>query len=133
MINNEFLIKDFSLYKGVFSGIPDSLDNNPFFWERLSLYLERTAADTQSASVNLTIVDQNNEDIIRYRVKNNSVFLTSDNWDEGLDSRYFGPVPISSITGRIIFVLWSLDPDAESFFNKIRPRRILKFIGSRQL
>ena len=42
-----------------------------------------------------------------YRVKKSFIFLLADDWRKGFDSRYFGPVPVSSIKGRPVCVLWS--------------------------
>jgi hypothetical protein len=47
------------------------------------------------------------EKVTHYRVKKSFIFLLADDWRKGFDSRYFGPVPVSSIKGRPVCVLWS--------------------------
>ncbi|MGE0172970.1 MAG: signal peptidase I [Oligoflexales bacterium] len=42
-----------------------------------------------------------------YVVPENSVFACGDNRDNSTDSRIWGPVPLSYIRGKAIFVLWS--------------------------
>jgi type IV secretory pathway protease TraF len=37
-------------------------------------------------------------------------FLTGDNPDESTDSRHFGPVPVSQITGLVRWRYWPLPP-----------------------
>lgn len=43
-----------------------------------------------------------------YRVPHGSVFVVSDNKEKGLDSRYFGPVPLADVVGKARVVFFSL-------------------------
>lgn len=44
-----------------------------------------------------------------------SFFALGDNRDESRDSRFFGPVPRGLVTGRALFVYWSVAPPPEAF------------------
>lgn len=46
-----------------------------------------------------------------YRVPHGSIFVMSDNKDEGQDSRHFGPVPLVDVVGKARQVLFSVGPD----------------------
>jgi signal peptidase I len=38
-----------------------------------------------------------------------TVFVLGDNRDNSYDSRYFGPIPLSSLQGRLLYVYWAVD------------------------
>jgi len=38
-----------------------------------------------------------------------TVFVIGDNRDNSYDSRYFGPIPLSSLQGRLLYVYWAVD------------------------
>ena len=57
-----------------------------------------------------------------YTVTSDCYFLISDNWDQGPDSRYFGPISGRRILGRVSCVYWSADTNA------IHWKRVLRFI-----
>jgi signal peptidase I len=42
-----------------------------------------------------------------YQVRENCFFFMGDNWEQSLDSRYYGYVAASSIVGRASFIYWS--------------------------
>lgn len=131
-LKNDFLIKEFYRYTGKFSDIPDSLDRDYLFWEQLSSYLNKTV-EKGNPNIRLTIENKSGEGYTRYTVKDNYYFLLSDNWNSGLDSRYFGPISLSEIKGHVFMILWSTAPKEKNIFKKIKFRRLLKFIGKQDI
>lgn len=127
-LKNDFLIKEFYRYTGKFSDIPDSLEYDYLFWEQLTSYLNKTL-EKGHPNIRYKIESKDGESYTRYTVRNNYYFMISDNWDRGLDSRYFGPIALSEIKGRIFLILWSTNPKEGNIFKKVRFRRLLKFIG----
>lgn len=124
-LNNDFFIKDFSLFTGKFSDISDSLNSNWFFWDRLLAYLISTIDETKVDLKFSIMLDK--KQIQQYAVKEEFYFLISDNWEKGLDSRYFGPVKRGLIRGKILAVLWSFDPQIHEGIS-FRPRRIARIV-----
>lgn len=47
-----------------------------------------------------------------YRVPPGTVFAMGDNRDSSYDSRFWGPVPLNLIDGKVEFIQWSIAPDA---------------------
>ena len=124
-LNNEFVIKQFSLYEGPFNAIPDSLRSNWFFWDKLKAYLKATHTNK---NLFLTFLILNNKTpLTSYIIKHNYYFLISDNWIKGYDSRYFGPLSSEKMLGTIFCILWSYDSD-QPLFKRFRLSRTIKFI-----
>jgi signal peptidase I len=124
-LNNDYLIKDFSLYTGRFNNIPDSLFSDWLFWKNLQSYFDLYVED-KKIKLSFSIMEHQKM-ITEYIVKQNFYFLLSDSWDFGYDSRYFGPICQSVIFGRVTGVIWSFAPD-KSAFSALRPRRICKIL-----
>ena len=124
-LTNDYFIKDFTLYTGMFNAIPDSLYFDWFFWDRLKAYLISSNADNRIVVVFLFL--DNQTPIKKYKIKKDFYFLLSDNWCRGYDSRYFGPVISTSIKGKAIGILWSFTPGKPGK-RALRFRRIGKFI-----
>jgi signal peptidase I len=124
-LNNDFFIKDFSLFTGKFGDISDSLNSQWFFWDRLFAYLISTA-DDKKVDLKFSIL-KGEKSIKQYTIKSDFYFLISDNWEDGFDSRYFGPVMKELIEGKIIAVLWSFDPEKGKGMS-FRGRRIARII-----
>ena len=104
-VSNDYIINGFSLYKGAFDSIKEPNRNDWFFWTHLEDYL-RTDIEDRNVFLDFSMFI-NDIEINTYRVKKSYVFLLADNWNNGLDSRYFGPVQRSNIKGRAFLVLWS--------------------------
>ena len=51
-------------------------------------------------------------------------FMMGDNWNNSSDSRFWGFVPESHVIGKVSFVLFSIDKSADSFWKRVRWRRI---------
>ncbi len=104
---NNYQISGFTLYTGSIDSIPSELSTDWFFWVRLENYLKQVNTQ-RTVSLSFAVkFDQTR--IHHYIVKNDYVFLLADNWNSGLDSRYFGPVKSSNIIGRVFSVLWSYE------------------------
>jgi signal peptidase I len=114
----DFKIKDFALYAGRLDSIPDS-----FSWDRLQAYLQSSMPDKH---IVLTFkLLQNQAVVTDYTVTSPFYFLLADDWCEGFDSRYFGPVSSRTIQGRVAAVLWSFHPDRPAL-KGLRVGRICK-------
>ncbi len=124
-LKNDYLISDFYAYAGKFCDIPDSFYTNWFFWDRLQLYIAKKA---DTSTVNISFLLKRDGTVVNsYSVKHRFYFMTAQDWAEGLDSRYFGPVSEDLFVGRPRLVLWSMDP-AENGFGALRWRRLFRFI-----
>jgi signal peptidase I len=124
-VNNDYFVSDFSLYKGPFKAIPEELARDWFFWDRLLVYLQ-SALTGSRVSIRFSILEGESS-LQTYRVRQPYYFLIADNWHDGLDSRYYGPVAQSAIDGRATGVLWSFDLQKHFPFG-IRFGRICKII-----
>ena len=98
-------IADFALYTGSMDSIPAPLCYDWFFWKRLKEYLRQTQRERR-VSVTFTFYKDGIR-LSRYPVKTRYLFLLADDWNKGLDSRYFGPVSVSRVYGQPLCVLWS--------------------------
>ena len=124
---DNYYVEDFTLYSGPLDQIPEHLKHDPVFWQRLESHLEQDSS--KQLRVEFSALKDDNE-IDLFTVNGNYVFLIADNWLEGLDSRYFGPVNSSLIFGRPFGVLWSHQFDDDGSRHLIKSR-IGKFIRSR--
>jgi signal peptidase I len=52
-------------------------------------------------------VPSSRDNLAAVAIPDNQVFLIGDNRDLSYDSRFFGPVPVSSLQGRLLYVYWS--------------------------
>jgi len=102
---NDYFIKEFSLYKGTLDTLPAKYDFDWFFWDRLAQYINVTAED-YAVDLRFT-VNIDSVPVSKYVVKENYVFMLADNWSDGLDSRYSGPVMRKTIIGNVFFIIWS--------------------------
>ena len=62
-----------------------------------------------------------------YTFKMNYYWMMGDNRHSSADSRYWGFVPEDHVVGKAYFIWLSLDKD-KSFFDKIRWKRMFRFI-----
>jgi hypothetical protein len=103
--SNEYIIKNFLLYEGTFDSIPDSLDFDWFFWDRLRDNL-RYSLENREVRLQFALME-NGKKVEAYRVRHWFLFLLADNWESGFDSRYFGPVSAARLRAGVPLVLWS--------------------------
>jgi signal peptidase I len=61
------------------------------------------------------------------KVPDGSCFVLGDNRDDSHDSRFFGPVPLSDVAGRALFVYWSLAPRPSAARSKPVPAALRPF------
>ncbi len=123
-LSNDFFINEFALYKGTIDSVPAKFQYDWYFWDRLNQYLYTT---NEEHSIHLKFslyVDK--KKMSTYSVKENYLFLIADNWTDGLDSRYIGPVQVSSLVGRPFFVLWSYDKETKKHLKIYRFGKIIK-------
>jgi signal peptidase I len=66
-----------------------------------------------------------------YTFRENYYFMLGDNFYLSQDSRYWGFVPEKNIIGKVVLVLFSLDPD-EPWYRKFRWKRFLKRVDCRK-
>ena len=123
-ISNDFFINEFSLYKGTIDTIPAKFQFNWIFWDKLNQYLIATMKEHSIKLKFSLLVDS--KKTTEYYVKKDYAFMIADNWTGGLDSRYIGPIQVSSIVGRTFFVLWSYDKEFDSRFKVNRFGKIIK-------
>jgi signal peptidase I len=117
----DYFITDFVLYKGALNALPDSLRYDWFFWYRLKKYLHQVYPDRIQRL--LLSFSKGGSVVKSYTVRKKFLFLIADNWSEGRDSRYFGPVVCSRVIGRPLAVLWSFS--AKQGFNMKRLGRFI--------
>ncbi|MDG5813582.1 signal peptidase I [Chitinispirillales bacterium ANBcel5] len=99
-----FVIENFSLYQGPLDSLPAQLRQDWLFWERLRVYLDQSFTTPPHLSFEVYLEEERVESFV---LNNDYIFLLADNWKEGTDSRYFGPVRSSKVRGRPFSVLWS--------------------------
>jgi signal peptidase I len=118
-------LKDFYLYKGRLDSVPAKFQYDWFFWDRMRDYLSYSYKNKE-VSLAFSLL-QNDARIYNYELRNSCIFLIADDWQKGFDSRYFGPVLVSSVKGRVFCVLWSFGKDVvnKSYF---RINRLFKII-----
>ena len=104
-IINNYKIKDFSFYRGTVDSIPEEFHADWFFWERLQGYLDMTAPYGKKPRLAFSVF-KGGKEISGFKVKKRYVFLIGDNWNNAMDSRYFGPVISTNIRGRPVLTLW---------------------------
>ena len=59
-----------------------------------------------------------------------TIFVLGDNRDNSLDSRFFGPLPLSHVKGRPLIIYFSWDPDGPwwKVWERIRWKRLLRIV-----
>jgi len=123
-LSNDYFIKEFSLYKGTLDTLPSKYDFDWFFWDRLAQYINVTAKD-YAVDIHFT-VNIDSVPVSKYVVMEDYVFMLADNWSDGLDSRYTGPVMRKTIIGNVFFIIWSGNMSEGGGINFKRIGRIIR-------
>ncbi|WP_185155566.1 signal peptidase I [Rudanella paleaurantiibacter] len=84
--------------------------------------------DNGKVEVTANSVTIDGKAISSYTFKQDYYFMMGDNRHNSLDSRFWGFVPEDHIVGKAVFVWMSIDPNPESFWQKIRWSRLFSII-----
>lgn len=98
------------------------LTNQKVIWYRNILRYENPNSHIKNSSL---IIDDIT--ISKYTFQHNYYFMLGDNFYNSHDSRYWGFVPDDNVIGKVVLVLFSIDPN-EFGFKKFRWSRLLKKI-----
>ncbi len=74
-------------------------------------------------------VTLNQSPITEYTFKQDYYWLMGDNRHNSQDARAWGYVPYNHVVGKPVFVWFSLDPNKNGFFNRIRWDRVFTTVG----
>ena len=66
------------------------------------------------------------------QVPDDHIYIMGDHRDRSNDSRFFGPVPISRVKGRALFIYWSSDPGSDPEYHGERGTRTDRFLDGVQ-
>lgn len=134
-------VKDFAIYprSGLFNwnkdnfgpltvpkeGVTIQLDA-----KNIALYGEVIQKYESNDNVQLTekSVTIDGKPITSYTFKQDYYFMMGDNRHNSADSRFWGFVPADHVVGKAVFIWMSIDPNPESFLNKIRWNRLFRVI-----
>jgi signal peptidase I len=83
------------------------LNNNTIHrWQRLIAYeYERKVVRLEGSVITI-----DNHPLREYTVQKDHYFVIGDNYNNSLDSRYFGFINEDMIIGKVLFIYWSSDP-----------------------
>ncbi|HLG33052.1 MAG TPA: signal peptidase I [Ignavibacteriaceae bacterium] len=78
-----------------------------------------------------SVVTLNGWPIKEYTLTKNYYFVIGDNFDQSMDSRYFGFITDDMIVGKALFIYWSIDgnkmaPGPLGFLSALRTKRLLQ-------
>ncbi len=98
-----------------------TLENLPLYQRIIAVYEGNTLAVKDS------VIYINDQPADNYTFQMNYYWMMGDNRHRSADSRFWGFVPEDHVVGKAYFIWLSLDKD-ESFLNKIRWKRMFRFV-----
>ena len=106
LINGEVqkmvFIKNFILYTGLFSTIPEEKLESAQFWNSLLSWYRKNREGTPEVELTVSL---KKEAVTTYRVKSDYYYLLNRDYN-GFDSRYNGPISKKNIIGNVSTIKW---------------------------
>jgi len=101
----------------------------PFYKRIIEVYEGSEMGIDNTIGTNGTEVTLNGNPITEYTFKQDYYWMMGDNRHNSQDARMWGYTPYTHVVGKPVFVWFSLDPNKNGFFNRIRWDRVFTTVG----